>query len=64
MKVGVVSIYVHHPLEAYEHYTIHEEYATLKEKGVQFRGEPVKTDYGTQVLFEDGCGNLLQLHQQ
>jgi len=35
----------------------------LKQRGVVFRGEPTKTEWGTQVLFEDGCGNLIQLHQ-
>ncbi len=39
------------------------EYQRLKDKGIQFRGEPTKTEWGTLVLFEDGCGNLIQLHQ-
>ena len=39
------------------------EYARLKAKGVVFRGEP--KDYGMvqAVLFEDGCGNLINLVQ-
>jgi predicted enzyme related to lactoylglutathione lyase len=42
---------------------IQQEYQRLKAKGVVFRGEPKKTDFGWDVLFEDTCGNLLQLHQ-
>jgi len=42
---------------------IQKDYEELKGKGVVFRGEPKKTEYGTQVLFEDTCGNLIQLHQ-
>jgi predicted enzyme related to lactoylglutathione lyase len=42
---------------------IQKEYEKLKKRGVVFRGEPEKTEWGTQVLFEDGCGNLIQIHQ-
>ncbi len=40
-----------------------QEYERLRKVGVVFRGEPAKTDWGMQVVFEDGCGNLVQLHQ-
>lgn len=39
------------------------EYARLKKLGVVFRKEPTKTDWGTQTIFEDTCGNLIQMHQ-
>ena len=42
---------------------IQADYARLKQRGVVFRGEPTKTDWGTQVNFEDTSGNLIQLHQ-
>src|SRR3954447_3290284 len=42
---------------------IQKEYERLKEKGVVFSGEPTKTDWGTQAVFQDTCGNLIQLHQ-
>ncbi len=42
---------------------IQTEYEKLKNKGVAFRKEPKKTDYGIEALFEDTCGNLIQLHQ-
>jgi catechol 2,3-dioxygenase-like lactoylglutathione lyase family enzyme len=36
----------------------------LKAKGAQFVSEPRQMDYGgTDAVFEDGCGNLLNLHQ-
>jgi predicted enzyme related to lactoylglutathione lyase len=40
-----------------------KEYEKLKARGVVFRQEPTKTDWGTQALFEDTCGNLIQIHQ-
>jgi len=42
---------------------IQKEYDRLKNLGVTFRSEPTKTEWGTQTLFEDTCGNLIQLHQ-
>jgi predicted enzyme related to lactoylglutathione lyase len=42
---------------------IHAEYARLRERGVVFRREPTKTDYGIETVFEDTCGNLIQIVQ-
>jgi predicted enzyme related to lactoylglutathione lyase len=42
---------------------IHKEYERLKQLGVAFRSEPKKTEWGIQTVFEDTCGNLVQLHQ-
>jgi len=42
---------------------IHQEYERLARMGVKFTQEPTKTDYGIQALFEDTCGNLIQLYQ-
>ncbi len=42
---------------------IHKEYERLKQRGVVFKSEPEKTDWGTQAVFDDTCGNLIQLHQ-
>lgn len=39
------------------------EYEKLKERGVVFRQEPTKNEWGTQAIFEDTCGNLIQIHQ-
>jgi predicted enzyme related to lactoylglutathione lyase len=42
---------------------IQKEYQRLKALGVVFRKEPTKTDWGTEAIFEDTCGNLIQLAQ-
>ena len=42
---------------------IRADYQRPKERGVVFRGEPEKNEYGTQVNFEDTFGNIIQLHQ-
>ncbi len=43
---------------------VHQEYARLKGLGVVFRTEPTKTEVGTAAVFDDTCGNLIQLYQQ
>jgi len=42
---------------------IQTEYEKLKAKGVHFSSEPVKTEWGIQAIFDDTCGNMIQLHQ-
>jgi len=42
---------------------VQREYERLKDKGVVFTQEPTTTEWGTQAIFEDTCGNLIQLHQ-
>jgi catechol 2,3-dioxygenase-like lactoylglutathione lyase family enzyme len=42
---------------------IASEYARLKALGVVFRGEPANMGPITGVLFEDTCGNLINLVQ-
>ena len=42
---------------------IQADYERLKAKGVVFRKPPTKTEWGIETLFEDTCGNLIQLHQ-
>jgi catechol 2,3-dioxygenase-like lactoylglutathione lyase family enzyme len=42
---------------------IASEYARLKQLGVVFRGEPANMGPITGVLFEDTCGNLINLVQ-
>jgi catechol 2,3-dioxygenase-like lactoylglutathione lyase family enzyme len=51
------------PATALITHDIAAEVARLKAKGVQFRGEPVAMGPITVVLFEDGCGNLINLVQ-
>jgi predicted enzyme related to lactoylglutathione lyase len=42
---------------------VQAEYEKLKAKGVKFTQEPTKTEWGTQAIFDDTCGNLIQIHQ-
>lgn len=40
-----------------------QEYERLKARGVVFKQEPTKTDFGTTAVFDDTQGNLIQIHQ-
>jgi catechol 2,3-dioxygenase-like lactoylglutathione lyase family enzyme len=43
---------------------IEKDVARMKAHGVVFRIEPTQMEYGgTDAMFEDGCGNLINLHQ-
>lgn len=42
---------------------VRAEYHRLVAAGVQFKGEPSEDPSGVSAVFEDGCGNLVQLHQ-
>ena len=39
------------------------DYESMKAKGVKFMGKPQRQPYGTEVVFEDLYGNLLDLIQ-
>ncbi|MDQ1056394.1 catechol 2,3-dioxygenase-like lactoylglutathione lyase family enzyme [Arthrobacter globiformis] len=39
------------------------EYERLAAAGVQFRSEPAEDPSGMSAVFDDGCGNFIQLHQ-
>ena len=49
------------PATAFITNNVHAEYRRLKELGVVFRGEPRSMGPITAVLFEDTCGNLINL---
>jgi predicted enzyme related to lactoylglutathione lyase len=51
------------PFTAFLTDNIHEEYNRMKERGVTFRGEPQTMRQIIAVLFEDTCGNLINLVQ-
>ena len=42
---------------------IQQEYQRMVGQGVVFTQEPTETEYGVLAVFEDTCGNLIQLHQ-
>ena len=43
---------------------IHAECETLKTRGVRFTMEPTKMDQVTVAVFDDTCGNLIQIMQK
>lgn len=51
------------PATAFMSANINAEFQRLKARGVQFRGEPTNMGPVTIVLFEDTCGNLINLVQ-
>jgi catechol 2,3-dioxygenase-like lactoylglutathione lyase family enzyme len=51
------------PITAFITADMQGEYTRLKERGVVFRGEPSDMGAIISVLFEDGCGNLINLVQ-
>jgi predicted enzyme related to lactoylglutathione lyase len=51
------------PATAFISTDIQAEYKRLKQLGVIFHGEPEKMGLITSVLFEDTCGNLINLVQ-
>ena len=42
---------------------VRAEFKRLTAKGVIFQGEPSDGPGGTTAVFDDGCGNFVQLHQ-
>jgi predicted enzyme related to lactoylglutathione lyase len=42
---------------------IQKEYEKLIDRGVVFRKAPTKTEWGTEAIFEDTCGNLIQIYK-
>lgn len=40
------------------------EYERLKGLGVVFKQEPTTTEWGTQAILDDTCGNFIQIHQE
>ena len=42
---------------------IKKEYQRLRDLGVIFKDEPKKTEWGTLAVFDDSCGNFVQLHE-
>lgn len=51
------------PLTALESDDIHEECQRMKDKGIVFRMEPTEMGGATLAVFDDTCGNLIQIYQ-
>jgi predicted enzyme related to lactoylglutathione lyase len=51
------------PATAFAVRDVQTEYERLKELGVAFTMEPTKTTMATVAVFDDTCGNLIQIFQ-
>jgi catechol 2,3-dioxygenase-like lactoylglutathione lyase family enzyme len=51
------------PLTAFAVDDIQKEYTRLKDLGVEFTMEPTNMGPTTAAVFEDTCGNLIQIYQ-
>lgn len=51
------------PVISFSSDDIHKTAEELKEKGVSFTKDPVKTDFGYEAVFDDANGNYIQLIQ-
>ena len=51
------------PFTAFQVDNIQEEYERLKERGVEFNMEPTNMGMTTAAVFDDTCGNLIQIYQ-
>lgn len=51
------------PLTAFAVEDIQKEYERMKKLDVMFSKEPTKTGQVTIAIFDDTCGNLIQLYQ-
>ena len=61
MRIGLIGIFVDDQDRAERFYT---EVLGFRVKGVVFVKEPARMDYGgMDAVFDDTCGNLINLHQ-
>lgn len=51
------------PVISFSSDNIQKTFEELKAKGVKFKKEPTKTDYGYEAVFDDDNGNYIQLYQ-
>jgi predicted enzyme related to lactoylglutathione lyase len=51
------------PVISFSSNNIQETTDELKMKGVKFKEDPVKTEYGYEAIFDDSNGNYIQLIQ-
>ncbi|MFN7160808.1 MAG: VOC family protein [Candidatus Gracilibacteria bacterium] len=42
---------------------VQREYQKLKDLGIVFRQPPKHTEWGIVAIFEDTCGNLIEIHE-
>lgn len=42
---------------------LQKEFERLRKAGVEFKKEPIRTDWGYEAILDDTCGNYIQLAQ-
>ena len=52
------------PSTSFASANVQADYERLSERGVMFRTKPTKAGPTTIAVFEDTCGNLIQLHSE
>jgi predicted enzyme related to lactoylglutathione lyase len=51
------------PFTAFQVNDVQQEYERMKERGVEFTMEPTNMGMSTVAVFDDTCGNLIQIYQ-
>lgn len=51
------------PFTAFQVNNVQEEYERMKAQGVEFTMEPTNMGMSTAAVFNDTCGNLIQIYQ-
>ena len=51
------------PYTAFQVNDVQKEYERMKEQGVEFTMEPTNMGMTTAAVFDDTCGNLIQIYQ-
>jgi catechol 2,3-dioxygenase-like lactoylglutathione lyase family enzyme len=51
------------PFTAFQVNNVQEEYERMKDQGVEFTMEPTNMGMSTAAIFDDTCGNLVEIYQ-
>ena len=51
------------PYTAFQVDDVQQEYERMKERGVEFTMEPTNMGMSTAAIFDDTCGNLVEIYQ-
>ena len=51
------------PFTAFQANDVHQEYERMKALGVEFTMEPTNMGVWTAAIFDDTCGNLIEIYQ-
>ncbi|HEY3476392.1 MAG TPA: VOC family protein [Anaerolineales bacterium] len=51
------------PYTAFHVHDVQQEYERMKDRGVEFTMEPTNMGMWTAAIFDDTCGNLIEIYQ-